>query len=167
MCYDQQQLDQVYGTSEARDGNVKLCWGFRKPTSVSAKKSGTDVSILQLLISLTMSNFEYCTNCTKLFSISFPGKIVGRIWDNSLCGILSSTVTVTPIYLEQWAPALGNLEMQPLRWNTRCNVNSSDPQEMPSSGGCLLATESVFGHIGGNRAQLDCSPQKVLQKHNF
>ena len=133
MCYDQQQLDQVYGTSEASEGNVKLCWGFRKPTSVSAKESGTVVSILQLnqlLIGLTLSNFEYCTNCTKLFFNLFSRQILERIWDNSLCGILSSTVTVTPIYLEQWAPALGNLEMQPLRWNTRCNVNSSDPQEM-------------------------------------
>ena len=85
--------------------------------------------ILQLLISLT-SNFDIAQIAQNCFSISFPGKIVERIWDNSLCGILSSTVTVTPIYLEQWAPALGNLEMQPLRWNTRCNVNSSDPQEM-------------------------------------
>ena len=106
---------------------------MKKPTSVSAKESGTDVSILQLnqlLIGLTLSNFKYCTNCTKLFFNLFSRQIVERIWDNSLCGILSSTVTVTPIYLEQWAPALGNLEMQPLRWNTRCNVNSSDPQEM-------------------------------------
>ena len=130
------------------------------------KKSGTVVSILQLLISLTLSNFEYCTNCTKLFFNLFSRQILERIWDNSLCGILSSTVTVTPIYLEQWAPALGNLEMQPLRWNTRCNVNSSDPQEMHSfrrlSASNRIRFRSYWRQKSPARLQ---SPESAIKKH--
>ena len=165
MCYDQQQLDQVYGTSEASEGNVKLCWGFRKPTSVSAKESGTDVSILQLnqlLIGLTLSNFEYCTNCTKLFSISFPGKL----WKGSEIILCAGFCLLLSLSL----PFTWNNELQPLAI-LKCNHCDGILGAMSilqihkkctSSGGCLPATESVFGHIGGKRAQPGCSLQKVL-----
>ena len=104
MCYDQQQLDQVYGTSEARDGNVKLCWGFRKPTSVSAKK------VEQMYPSTTHQLDVKLWILHKLHKIVFQSLFQARLWEGSEIILCAGFCLLLSLSL----PFTWNNELQPL-----------------------------------------------------
>ena len=112
----------------------------------------------------TLNIAQIAQNC---FSISFPGKF----WKGSEIILCAGFCLLLSLSL----PFTWNNELQPLailKFNHCDGILGAMSilqihKKCTPSGGCLPATESVFGHIGGNRAQLGCSLQKVLQKHNF
>ena len=135
----------------------------RKPTSVSAKK------VEQMYPSTTHQLELWILH--KLHKIVFQSLFQARLWEGSEIILCAGFCLLLSLSL----PFTWNNELQPLAI-LKCNHCDGILGAMSilqihkkctPSGGCLPATESVFGHIGGNRAQLGCSLQKVLQKHNF